>query len=331
MKIKLTKYILAVLAITFALTSCSKNEDALATIASNKQEILSFKNSEEFLATLNKVDSMKSEERTVWEKSKGFKSFGSICDDFYASIDADKFKSKEEALSFISANSQYIQILNHSDSSKCCVTKEFSNPTRYLMNANEMYIIGSTAYKQFDEGCISTDIANISVLKMAKDINSLKSNPAFVVQNTSNKAPIQKSTNYNGVGNSFFDWDNKTTYATFRIEIYLDTKDGSIIINGITWTTRNTSCIIKNYKQSAGIFWSIQRYTTYNVNLWTAELNNASPVNYPYTRTNQIIDTYSVPWPPYQRVTGLQLLFPYFNSVTYSANNDEGCKVGHTY
>lgn len=65
MKIKLTKYILSILAITFVITSCSKTSDELATVTSNKQDILTFKTVDEFNTTVQKVNSMKADERNV--------------------------------------------------------------------------------------------------------------------------------------------------------------------------------------------------------------------------------------------------------------------------
>src|ERR1035437_3214855 len=310
MKIKFIKYILGALAFTFVLVGCSKNEDALSTVASNKQDILIFKTAEEFHTTLNKVDSMKPEERIGFEKSKGFKSFGTICDDFYATINPDKFKSETEALTFITSNSQYIQILNHSDSSKCCVTKEFRNPTRYLMNENKMYIIGNTAFKQFDEGCISTDISNIEALKASKDFIGLKSSPSFKVRSISSKAPIQKVTNAANFGSDLSDWDNKTTYATFRIEISLGTHK---LYNGDTY--RNTSCTIKNYKRTAGIFWFVDRICTYAIHVTTFDWYGLFSSN-DCSNTNEIINSWSAPWQLLKEGTGdLSQSSPYFTYV----------------
>lgn len=56
MKIKLTKYIVAVLAVTFVLTGCSKNSEELASVKSTKQDILTFSNVDEFNSTLQKSE-----------------------------------------------------------------------------------------------------------------------------------------------------------------------------------------------------------------------------------------------------------------------------------
>ncbi|GAB1414966.1 hypothetical protein MASR2M117_03720 [Paludibacter sp.] len=52
---------------------------------------------EEFNNTLLKVNSMTKSERLEWEKQQGFKSFGTICNEFYETIDPASFKSNEEA------------------------------------------------------------------------------------------------------------------------------------------------------------------------------------------------------------------------------------------
>lgn len=63
MKYKINKYVLGMLVFTFVFTSCSKNEDALATVQSNKQDILIFSTEEEFNETLAKVNAMTKTER----------------------------------------------------------------------------------------------------------------------------------------------------------------------------------------------------------------------------------------------------------------------------
>ena len=101
MKIKLIKALIAILSVSFALTSCSKTSDELASVASTKQDILTFKTTEEFNATVQKVNSMKADERVAWEKSQGFKSFGTICDEFYATIEPQNFKTIEQVNDFV--------------------------------------------------------------------------------------------------------------------------------------------------------------------------------------------------------------------------------------
>ena len=72
MKIKSTKALVAILSITFALTSCSKTSDELASVASTKQDILTFKTVEEFNTSVQMVNSMKPEERIAWKNQKVF-------------------------------------------------------------------------------------------------------------------------------------------------------------------------------------------------------------------------------------------------------------------
>jgi hypothetical protein len=325
MRNKLTKFALSILTVVFVLTGCNKNEDDLAITIKKKQDILTFKSVEEFDSTVQKVNVMKVEERSAWEKTNGFKSFGTICDEKYEIAKNINFKSLDESLAYIATQSDYIQVIDHANGDKCCVTKDFLNPARYIMNASQMYIVGTKAYKNIENNNVSTDIANIETLKLIKNIKDLKSYP-FLIKGTQSKTPIQKITNAN-VGNSFFDWDTRTTYATFRIEIYLDTKVGSDGGN----TVRNTSCVIKNYKQKAlGIFWTIDRVTTFDVKLTSSD--NYDRVTQNNCSGNKIVfSTYSAPWPLYVIAGGPVDEAPYFTKVIYSASNDETCSVSHTY
>lgn len=348
MKIKLTKALIAIISVTFALTSCSKTSDELASVASTKQDILTFKTVEEFNTTVQKVNAMKPEERSAWEKSKGFKSFGTICDEFYSTINFDNFKNEAEVLEFIKSNNDKIQIIEHSDSSKCFETQEFNNDTRFLMNKDGMYIVGNTVYKKFVEGCIATSISNVETIANAKDFNSLKSNPIFTIsyltpkktiQKIQNlKVPIQKVTNAN-IGTSFGDWDNKTTYATFRIELYLNTSTSYTLIPNpdpnkppyVGETFRNTSCLIKNYRKGIFGFYSVQRYTTFNISVVTSDNLGLIDNSKNTTGTNQIIDSWYAPWSLFHIGYGQVQEYPYFTYVYYDAHNDEGCTVNHTY
>ena len=70
MKIKLIKALIAILSVSFALTSCSKTSDELASVASTKQDILTFKTVEEFNTSVQMVNSMKPEERIAWKNQK---------------------------------------------------------------------------------------------------------------------------------------------------------------------------------------------------------------------------------------------------------------------
>lgn len=174
MKTKLTKLIICIFAITFAITGCSKDEDIISASANNKQDILTFATIAEFNETLQKVNSMNSAERMAWEKERNFKSFGTICNEFYKTIDYESFTSISEVKSFVANNSEKIKLCKNIDGELSCVTQEFDNPERYVMNENWMYIIGNKAYRVFPENKkVSCDLESISELASVKDFSEI--------------------------------------------------------------------------------------------------------------------------------------------------------------
>ena len=86
MKYKLKKYVLGLLAITLIITSCDKNEEQIASLNTQKNELgykvkngyLAFDNKESFIKTVEFVSKMNDKQRRNWEASIGFESQQSI-------------------------------------------------------------------------------------------------------------------------------------------------------------------------------------------------------------------------------------------------------------
>jgi hypothetical protein len=246
MKIKLTKYIFAVLAITFALTSCSKNEDALATVASNKQDILTFKTVDEFNTTVQKVNSMKPEERIAWENSKGFKSFGTICDEVYKGIDPTKFKSLQQVKDTVSKLSAYLEIGQNEEGKYYVDPKSCYYPACKIMNADRMYIIKDSVYKQFDSGCISTEISNIQYLKSLKDID-------FQTKSIINNRLLKVISSNGSEWNKEWWGYNTVSGQKYALKVRLSTQFSNRYIPSIP--LRLVSYNFNNYKWTLWIYW----------------------------------------------------------------------------
>jgi len=270
MKIKSIKYIIGVLAITFTLTSCDKSEDAFSTIESNKQEILAFKSIEEFNTTLNKVRTMKPEDRIAWEKSEGFTSFGTICDEFYKTIEPENFKSTDEAKGFVAAHNDKIQLINNSNGDIYCITQEFKNAERYILNQDKMYIIGATVYKKFEEDLVSTEIANIDILRIAKNSNELKSKKAFTSSFT-DKSSIQKITNTIVTKNEAYG-NNTIGSDTYRIHVWIET-----LALSNNYKVYEKIC---NYSRSLGIWWLMEApiITTFSFSITDSQGNSMNSI-----------------------------------------------------
>lgn len=167
------KVMYVILLIMLAFTSCDKNE-IISADENNKEGILTFSTIEEFSSAVQKVNCMNSDERRAWESTKGFKSFGTICEEFYSSINYENFSNLEEIKSFVETNKSYIQLIHDSYGEISCVTQEYDKPERYIMNEKRMFIVGNKAYKIFPGNMmVSCDIAHIAGLTSIADFNQI--------------------------------------------------------------------------------------------------------------------------------------------------------------
>jgi hypothetical protein len=323
MKNKLTKYVLGILAITFVMTSCSKNEDALATVASTKQDILTFKTVEEFNTTVQKVNTMKPEERIAWEESNGFKSFGTICDEVYKRIDPTKFKSLQEVKDTVNALSDYLEMNQNADGQYYVDLKECSNNARYLLNKDKMYIIGNIAYKSLGEELISDNICNIEKLK-SRNSSNLTDNIA--------KKGIRASIPAGRFANQDI-WGASVTVSgqKYVMRVVLETKP-------YDYQTRLDRYTFYNYKWTLWTYWGdYLSHTTSNIITITISDPSAWQISqgiqaYSFRSTYNQNDEYYVTRTLYSRMTetaeGLSTYFLYYN---IDAGNWQGAKVQVTY
>jgi hypothetical protein len=145
--------------------------------ANETKDILTFATQEDFDKTLAKVNAMTKEERLAWEKEQGFKSFGTICDEFYATIQPENFKSLEEVQVFVARNSDKIKLDTDNNGQISCYTQEYDNNKRYLLDKNRMFIVGNKAYKSFENGIeVSVDASLTNRISTVKDYNLLAEN-----------------------------------------------------------------------------------------------------------------------------------------------------------
>jgi len=181
-----TKYLNLAIAfiVIIAMSACKKDQ-------SNPQEskndpstkILAFKNMEEYQQTLKEVSSLSSDERVAWEDAKGFKSFGRVCDEIYSKIKPEEFRNSDEIKTFVSKNSDYIQLVKGDDGEFSVESKLYSNSFRYLVNCDKLFQIGTDSYKVFESAIVSCKNEQIEQLKVINETNisSYERNPNFAI------------------------------------------------------------------------------------------------------------------------------------------------------
>ncbi len=258
MKTKLTKLILSIFVITFAITGCSKDEDIISASASSQQDILTFATVDEFNETLQKVNAMKPEERIAWEKEHNFKSFGTISNEIYDNVDPLLFKSVLDVKAFVELNSAYIQFFEDSKGDSYCVPKELENAERFLMNTDKMYIIGNAVYKKFDEELISADIIFKESLQSAENIDDLI--PAIkqsVLSKTNSMSKVTSAI----VTSDEINGDITIGSDNYRLNIKMSSSN--VDENMTAYTVHQLNLV--NYARWLGIWWARTYNTDYDI------------------------------------------------------------------
>lgn len=324
MKYRLNKYVLGMLVIILALTSCSKNEDALDSVQINEQNILTFTTVNEFDSVLNKVNELTSDERIAWEKSKGFESYGTLSNKIYESANPEEFKNTNEINSFVELNSNYIQLYTDLKGDTYCVPKEFENSERYLLNSDKMYVIGVTAYKKFDRELVSTNIANIKTLQNANKIEEIKTDQRFLISNSMKKSQIYKVTNIEA-----HEATNDAKYGTntYRIKLWIQTEVFHYATPFDWETYRETEFTITNYSRSLGIWWGKTLSTTYSIDMTSWDERSDKYDTIIASATNHDIGSYNKT-SKIKMSDGLSNDYPpIFANHNCSASNTKGCRV----
>lgn len=314
MKNNLKIYFLGILAFTFALTSCDKNEDAISEIQkSPKTDILTFATQEDFDKTLVKVNSMTKEERLAWEKEQGFKSFGTICDEFYETIKPESFKSVEEIKAFVTKNSDKIEFYTSSDGETYCVTKDFLSPERYLTNENQTCKINNKVIVYS-----SNEISTNQSLFMQKAASSV-----VTAADKSDDKVIKGP----GIGDD----------DSYRLHVWLSTELGG---NG---TKHYSMLSIKNFYRSLGIwFFKPDVFVTYSL---SSNITDSYGVTHLFSKPSTYVRITSSNCSPtfYQdyystNINLYPISNPYFLSYSVTAENtitdSDGtchCKVTMSY
>lgn len=236
MKIKNIKTISIVLMIIFAFTSCEKDDLAITAPQTDSKDILTFATQEDFENTLAKVNAMTKDQRMTWEKEQGFKSFGTICDEFYETINPEIFKSSDEVKTFVAKNSDKIEFYTSSDGETYCVTKDFKNPMRYLINKNQ-------------------------TCKISNKIISFAKTDLFSSKNLIQKAPNSTLSNI-----SEYDRHEEGEIGsdTYRTHVWLETYFLSSSSYGLPGSNKYVVFVeLKNFSLSLGIWWLKDASTTH--------------------------------------------------------------------
>lgn len=247
--------------VTLFITSCSKEEVNKISNSPESLNILSFKNVKEYSEAQKIVNSLNTKELKTYEESRGYKSFGRLCDEFYNNINPEEFKSIEEIKLFVAKNSEYLQLLEDENGEFTLETVLLNNSNRYFLNKDKMFKIDETVYKVFEKGVAMASITNIELLKNVNDPNIFltqvdKSIHFMPANDKSNSLAVTKDAAYNCGTTASRSITNgrDRTHIDMSID-YLDSYD----INGLPQTVFQNRLLIRPYKKTLLVWYWCSR------------------------------------------------------------------------
>jgi hypothetical protein len=266
-----------------ALTSCEKEEITVSeTSKPQNKEILTFATQEEFEETLAKVNAMSKEERLAWEKEQGFKSFGTISDEFYETIDFENCKTIDDVKKHDPEN-KFLDIFIESGVYHVGI-KEQNTTERFIANSDKIFIVGDRAVKLLDSKYAYTNISDIQSLKKINTFSEFES-AFYNSKQNENSFPNAKK--------------------VINIEEYTKSKETSNYKTKVTIQTENfwaffpdrteieTEFTITNYKKGIFGFYEQKLATYYHVELYAYDEVSGKACNVFGDATNHDINSYN--------------------------------------
>lgn len=179
-------FLVASVGSTVLYTSCQKEQVKIENEVST-DGILRFETFEEYKEQRKAFENISTEELKAFEAQKGYKSFGLKCDEFYESIDFEKFDDVNDLKAYVVENESYLEFNEDEGGDFLLETKFSNNAFRYMINEDRVVIIEHTAIKVFSSGVVSTSIKKLNELKKIEEKDLL-----FLDKKTFTYSPLDK-------------------------------------------------------------------------------------------------------------------------------------------
>ncbi|HNW51286.1 MAG TPA: hypothetical protein PKH79_09400 [Prolixibacteraceae bacterium] len=182
-----------------------------------------------------------------FEYRMGFSSFGRISEELYRKIDLKTFKTTNEIKAFVQKNSNYLQFIEDDNGELELEIRFHNRADRYVQNKDNMYQIGETIYKVFNEGTVSSSIENLDLFyKKGNNLDSFKKDVKFSFRSREDDFFRLKSTASNCTPTEPFRSTNGD--ERLKVEIEVSTNYGQ--------TEVTYHFLSRPYKRTLGIwFW----------------------------------------------------------------------------
>jgi hypothetical protein len=180
----------------FAVIAISCKKENLSNSYSGN-ELVEFKTMEDYQQKLKEYQSLDFDElATKVEKENSV--ISEIIQLQKVLLDTNAFETKEDLLSFVSENSNYLKIIKENNEDEL-VTLYENNPNKFFANKNsKMFKIGNNVYKILNDGTVYTSVNNFNKLKNLniQSVNDLNQDDIFVFQSLSEAQIENKTFNY---------------------------------------------------------------------------------------------------------------------------------------
>lgn len=250
----------------FFFNSCSK-EDGLTIPTKTLQNIPTYSDESTLNDETQKILSLNKEERDKLETQKNYKSFGSICDDIYYSIELKKFKNIEEIKDFVSRNSEHLQLIPDQNGEYTLETKCYNNIYRYMINENQELIVGNILFKVSGEEIINPKTNEVHASLSKTDKFRLFTKEAIQTTynvNNSNKGGCQ-------VAQHFYNYlDRSGDRTVFDLTV-------STSSNALNFNYR-----IQPYKRTMGVWFQCNRTIYWDYTFIGSLSQNGNYINFSY-------------------------------------------------
>ena len=168
LKIKMnkpTQILFTFLALTLFCACTKEKTERIQPCKNDLTDIPYFSTKEEFLQEIDIIRQLNGIEAIQkHESNRGWRSIGSLADDFYASLLPETFKSEDDLITLLQENQIFLDTIVDDDGEIAIYPKWADNIHRYVANESGLFRVGDYVSRIFKFGTVTTSIDNLDKL-----------------------------------------------------------------------------------------------------------------------------------------------------------------------
>ena len=337
--------ILSIFFVCVVLFSCQKEPDSNTINSENPTVedvgILKFATEEDYNSKSDEIFNISKEERFLWEEQNGFKSFGSISEELYSSIDFESLKDIDELNDIVSQHEEYLELFDDGEGEKYLETHLYNSKDKYFVNKDKIFQVGDKLYKVYDDIKLVTNSENIDALKAVKyeDIftNDLGDNILVFEDLAKSKIALKAS---DGCG-TFVEIQKSSGAQRIKAEMTISVKETITYPNDrINWVKIKINFWARPYKRTLGIWYWCSRTIDMSVSSGILEYKDyygtwrtapSNMIQHPYRVETSVIDkdyfTEFTLSDMYDTPTSMQIRWKQYYFEAYTPSAGRGSKT----